>query len=92
MRILTLFFNYSGFPCSEGGVQVFGGLWWQFIIEKMVDFWCYLFVLMMGLKVFARVARWIFVSNGGFAEIPIKSRASVILTKSTYCIFPTIIP
>ena len=44
------------------------------------------------LKVFARVARWIFVSNGGFTEIPIKSRASVIPTKSTYCIFLTIIP
>ena len=60
--------------------------------EKMVDFWCYLLVLMIGLKVFTRVARWIFVSNGGFTEIPIKSGASVIPTKSTYCIFLTIIP
>ena len=68
MRILTLFFNYSGFPCSEGGVQVFGGLWWQFVIEKMVDFWCCLLVLMMSLRVFAKVARWIFVSNGGFTK------------------------
>ena len=71
MRILTLFFNYSGFPCSEGGVQVFGGLWWQFVIEKMVDFWCCLLVLMIGLSVFARVARWIFVSNDGFTKISI---------------------
>ena len=37
MRILTLFFNYSGFPCSEGGVQGFGGLWRQLVIEKMVS-------------------------------------------------------
>ena len=64
MRILTLFFNYSGFPCSEGGVQVFGGLWWQFVIEKMVDFWCYLLVL-LSVEVFAIVAMCIFVSNGG---------------------------
>ena len=68
MRISILFFNYSSFLCSEGGVQVFGGLWWQFIIVKIVNFWCYLFVLMMGLKVFARVARWIFVSNGGLTR------------------------
>ena len=71
MRILTLFFNYSSFLCSEGGVQVFGGLWWQFIIEKMVDFWCCLLVLMMGLNILARVARWIFVSNGGFTKFEI---------------------
>ena len=45
------------FPCSEGGVQVFGRLWWQFVIEKMVDFWCFLLVLMIGLSVVARVAR-----------------------------------
>ena len=42
---------------------------WQFIIVKMVDFWCCLSVLMMGLKVFAKVARSIFDSNGRFTKI-----------------------
>ena len=61
-------------------MQGFGGLWWQFVIERMVDFWCGILVLMIGFSVFARVARWIFVSNGGFTKISIKSRASVTTT------------
>ena len=40
--------------------------------EKMVEFWCYFFVSMIGLKVFSKVARWNFVINGGFAKLTFK--------------------
>ena len=49
-EILTLNFNYSGFFCSEGGVQGVSGLWWQLVTEKMVDSWCCLFIFMINLS------------------------------------------
>ncbi len=44
------------------------------------------------LKVFVKVARWIFVINGGFTgNLQFKVEFQLILTKCTFCIFPTII-
>ena len=40
------------------------------------------------LKVFAKVVRWIFVSNGGFTKNPqFKVELQLILTKSIFAFF-----
>ena len=60
--------TFSAFPIlSSSNIPIFPPVnTLQFVFDIMVNFRCCLLVLMMSLKVFARVARWIFVSNGGF--------------------------